>query len=161
MKIAFDTEFMEDGKTIELLSIGMVREDGAEYYAETYAAWAFKGQSNRYPSKFDPWLVENVAPGLDGRYEFAKGRLPLSREIVEFAGDSPQFWAWYADYDWVALCQLFGRMIDLPDGWPMYCRDYKQEVDLLGAPVNLDRSGEQQHNALEDARWLARQFGWV
>ena len=28
MKIFFDTEFIEDGKTIELLSIGLVREDG-------------------------------------------------------------------------------------------------------------------------------------
>lgn len=29
MKIWFDTEFIEDGKTIDLISIGMVREDAA------------------------------------------------------------------------------------------------------------------------------------
>ena len=28
MKYWLDTEFMEDGKTIDLLSIGIVREDG-------------------------------------------------------------------------------------------------------------------------------------
>ena len=34
MKIFFDTEFIEDGKTIDLLSIGAVRDDGETYYAE-------------------------------------------------------------------------------------------------------------------------------
>lgn len=29
MRIWFDTEFIEDGKTIDLISIGLVREDGA------------------------------------------------------------------------------------------------------------------------------------
>jgi len=28
MKIWFDTEFYEDGRTIDLISIGLVREDG-------------------------------------------------------------------------------------------------------------------------------------
>jgi hypothetical protein len=31
--IYYDEEFLEDGRTIELISIGLVREDGAEYYA--------------------------------------------------------------------------------------------------------------------------------
>lgn len=34
-----------------------------------------------------------------------------------------------ADYDWVVLCQLYGTMMDLPKGWPMYCRDVKQLCD--------------------------------
>lgn len=29
----YDTEFLEDGSTIELISIGIVCEDGREYYA--------------------------------------------------------------------------------------------------------------------------------
>ena len=33
MRIFYDTEFLEDGKTIDLISIGMVAEDGREYYA--------------------------------------------------------------------------------------------------------------------------------
>lgn len=32
MNIYYDTEFIENGTTIELLSIGMVRENGQEYY---------------------------------------------------------------------------------------------------------------------------------
>lgn len=41
----------------------------------------------------------------------------------------PEFYAYYADYDWVAFCWLFGRMIDLPNGFPMYCIDLKQTMD--------------------------------
>ena len=33
MKFWFDTEFIEDGRTIDLISIGMVAEDGRQYYA--------------------------------------------------------------------------------------------------------------------------------
>lgn len=42
---------------------------------------------------------------------------------------SPEFYGYYADYDWVLFCSLFGRMIDLPTGFPMYCRDLKQISD--------------------------------
>lgn len=34
MKYWFDTEFIEDGKTIDLLSIGIVSEEGHTLYAE-------------------------------------------------------------------------------------------------------------------------------
>ena len=140
MKIWFDTEFIEDGKTIELLSIGMVREDGAKYYAE----FAEADKSNA-----DQWVKENVLVHLTGK---TKSREVIRQEIVKFAGEKPEFWAYYADYDWVAMCQLFGRMIDLPDGWPMYCRDIKQLCDELGSP-HLPEQKSSEHNALADALW--------
>ena len=34
MRIFFDTEFIEDGRTIDLISIGMVDKNGLAYYAE-------------------------------------------------------------------------------------------------------------------------------
>lgn len=40
-----------------------------------------------------------------------------------------EFYAYYADYDWVVFCSLYGRMIDLPKGFPMYCKDLKQTLD--------------------------------
>lgn len=43
----------------------------------------------------------------------------------------PKFYGYYCDYDWVLLCSLFGRMIDLPKGFPMYCNDLKQSFDEL------------------------------
>jgi hypothetical protein len=41
----------------------------------------------------------------------------------------PEFYAYYADYDWVCFCWLFGKVVDLPTGFPMYCKDLKQMLD--------------------------------
>lgn len=72
----------------------------------------------------------------------------------------PQLYGYYSDYDHVALCWLFGKMIDLPEGFPKYCKDLKQIFDekkslikgrmkdQIGFPVN-----NNIHNALEDAKW--------
>ena len=49
--------------------------------------------------------------------------------VGETCSDKPEFYAYYADYDWVVFCWLFGRMVDLPEGFPMYCIDLKQELD--------------------------------
>lgn len=141
MRFWFDTEFLEDGRSIELISIGLVAEDGREYYAETPGAEFLSGSTD--------WLKENVKPHLTGP-TFA--RTKIAREIVTFVGDEPEFWAYYADYDWVALCQLYGRMIDLPVSWPMFCRDVKQLCDSMGDPP-LPKQDSQEHHALADARW--------
>lgn len=141
MKIYFDTEFIEDGRTIDLLSIGLVRADGETYYAEP--AETDRGRAS-------DWVRENVLPHLTGPI---KPRAEIAADIVAFVGNDPEFWAWYADYDWVALCQLFGTMMDLPDGWPMYCRDFKQVADEYRHYVPKQVGVE--HNALADALWLA------
>lgn len=149
MKFWFDTEFYEDGKTIELISIGVVSEDGREYYAETLDAYDLSGKST--------WLTDNVRPHLKGGFA-TKKRGTIAGDIRAFVGNGPEFWAYYADYDWVALCQLYGRMIDLPRGWPMFCRDVKQlAVDLGNPPLPKQETGE--HDALADARWAKEAWG--
>ena len=140
-RIYFDTEFFEDGRTIDLLAIGLVRDDGGTYYAEP---------SETDHSRASEWVQANVLPHLTGP---VKPRKQIAQEIVEFVGDDPEFWAWYADYDWVALCQLLGTMMDLPDGWPMYCRDFKQSADCFG--YHVPKQAGVEHNALADALWLA------
>lgn len=142
MKIWFDTEFIEDGKTIDLVSIGLVREDGRTYYAET---------NDYIPGKASQWVRDNVLSHLRGG-DWIVPRDVIAREIVEFSGEKPEFWAYYADYDWVVLCQLYGTMMNLPKGWPMYCRDIKQLCDSLGNP-KLPEQGKGEHHALDDARW--------
>lgn len=151
MKIFFDTEFIEDGKTIELISIGMVREDGAVLYLV----------SNEFDeSRANDWVKENVLNQLGTEERFS--RKEIAQKILEFAGDKPEFWAYYADYDWVVLCQLFGRMIDLPKHFPMFCMDLKQEMQRLGYTKDrLDNAGvtcNKEHNALEDAIWTKRAY---
>lgn len=159
MRYWFDTEFIEDGQTIDLLSIGIVAEDGREFYAEVQDADL---------SRANEWVQANVIPSLwhlkldkreynrwtrDGGRGGLLVRKRIAQEIVIWIGeDKPEFWGYYADYDWVVLCQLFGTMMDLPKGWPMYCRDIKQLCDDLGNP-KLPEQGKGEHHALADAKW--------
>ena len=144
MKYWLDTEFIEDGRTIDLLSIGIVAEDGREFYAQPDGAdWR----------KASEWVLANVAPHLQPTYQ---PRADVRAEVMAFCDPKkfgkPEFWGYYADYDWVALCQLFGTMMDLPKGWPMYCRDIKQLCDDKGNPP-LPEQGKGEHHALADAKW--------
>lgn len=141
MRIWFDTEFIEDGRTIDLISIGMVREDGAVLYMENC-------ECDR--DRASQWVKDNVFPHLQGG-SMMKSRGHMAAAIRAFAGDSPEFWAYYADYDWVVLCQLYGTMMDLPKGWPMFCRDVQQWRAELGNPDMPAQANE--HDALADAMW--------
>lgn len=149
MRFWFDTEFFEDGRFIDLISIGVVSEDGRTYYAETWMC----GETAR---KSD-WLRDNVLPHLKGKEKY---RSQIASELVEFMGKKPEIWAYYADYDWVVLCQLFGNMIDLPKGWPMYCRDVKQLCDSLGNP-KLPKQESAEHDALADALWTKQAWEFL
>lgn len=148
MRIFFDTEFIEDGRTIELISIGMVRADGVELYLES---------SECDLSRAGPWVQEHVLPKL--RPHCSKfTRKEIAAAIVAFVEDSgsaPEFWADYAAYDWVVLCQLFGDMMKLPPSWPRWCRDLQQVLAQTSDPdiVALAKlEGADPHNALGDAR---------
>lgn len=172
MRYWFDTEFIEDGKTIDLISIGIVDENGSKLYLQRPEADF---------DKADDWLMRNVLLNLehfdlasrsrscwprptelnkpqDGRCsDSCPWRDPehFKKDILRFIENSekrPEFWAYYADYDWVVLCQVFGRMIDLPKGWPMFCMDIKQLCVEKGDP-KLPEQGKGEHNALADALW--------
>lgn len=164
----YDTEFLEDGHTIELISIGIVADDGREYYAVNRdAPW-------KRIQKHD-WLMQNVVTSLpqihgDRRNHVSVRRNPaaldfdapemrthaqIRDEVQRFllAGSEPELWAWYGAYDHVALCQLWGTMMDLPSGMPMWTNDVQQESHRLGG-VELPDQPEGLHNALADARHL-------
>lgn len=64
----------------------------------------------------------------------------------------PRRWGYFSDYDWVAFCQLFDTMIDLPKGFPMYCRDIKQLADHMGN-TRIPKPTIEIHHSLEDAQW--------
>lgn len=151
MRFWFDTEFIEDGRTIDLISIGVVAEDGRQFYAELAEADL---------SKASPWVQANVLPHLTRLRRDSYTRRHAAQSLIEFMGSGPEIWGYYADYDWVALCQLYGRMIDLPKGWPMYCRDVRQLADSLGNPT-LPEQKSQEHNALSDAIWCAQAWQFL
>ncbi len=65
-------------------------------------------------------------------------------------------------YDYVAFCQLFGTMMDLPAGYPHYIRDLQYVLDVLGiADEALPPQEEGTHNALEDARHIGKLWGYL
>ncbi|WP_141579646.1 3'-5' exoribonuclease [Actinomadura sp. WMMA1423] len=162
MRIYYDSEFLEDGRTIELISIGLVAEDGREYYAVNWdMPW-------RRIVRHE-WLRANVVPSLpvvrhdgirplrkpflDRAHPDVKRRARIADEVRDFLQATPdvELWASYGAYDHVVLCQLWGAMVDLPDGVPMFTRDLQQEAARLGNPPLPEQAGGF-HNALADAR---------
>jgi hypothetical protein len=223
--------------TIDLISIGLVSEDGREYYAiskdfnlnEAWNRFQVEEQTpfekhHGFSGKKVYWLRENVLKPifkeLEKKYcleefkklsdykrqfeivgflkfnysnfkmlvkKYGKTNKQIAEEIKDFClnsrnkfinndtelvKDLPEFYGYYADYDWVVFCWLFGKMIDLPTGFPMYTKDLKQILDEK-AIKELDYTcwttkeqvlehmktrisfpkQENAHNALDDARF--------
>lgn len=245
MKYFIDTEFLEGSQkekfpislfrkntppTIDLISIGIVREDGKEYYAiskdfnldEAWNRYDIKPVSNIHcgPSEKVYWIRENVLRpifyklmgkdinfhDIDHYFTFkdfkklinkhGKTNKQIAEEVHDFCitydakksvtENNPEFYAYYADYDWVAFCWLFGKMMDLPKGFPMYCRDLKQMLDekpvtykvhtfkgeggYYGScdPYYKDWKNhvdypkqENEHDALSDARWNKKLYEFL
>ena len=164
MKIYYDTEFIEDGRTIDLISIGMVAEDGREYYAVNYDPAVILAAVRH------PWLRANVISSLPVQrssihpdcwewdldhpdWPAVKTPGRIANEVRDFilAKPDPQLWADYCAYDHVVLCQLWGSMINLPEGIPMWTHDLRQEIERHGS-LQMPEQKSDEHNALADAR---------
>lgn len=296
MKYFLDTEFLEGTQkekfpislfrkkskpTIELISIGIVAEDGREYYAISKdfnldEAWNRFELSDQYKNNYwikEYWIRDNVlrpiwrdlyfkkqekqqdfVPAkwlpefkkdlLEGKFdgyfnckslqnlikEYGKTNKEIAIEVQDFctfgsAMDSldrttasvllfkkmddftektikerklihifdnkPVFYGYYADYDWVVFCWLFGKMIDLPTSFPMFCIDLKQMFDekldnlkfstrlrlgILGGfkgelplKTKIDivkkhrdyPKQENEHSAIDDARWNKELYNFI
>jgi hypothetical protein len=164
MKIYMDWEFLEDGETIEPISVALVREDGREFYAVN--ADMDTGRIMRHD-----WLRANVVPSLpivrhddirplkkpflDRAHPDVKPISQIAAEVRRFVVDTPnvELWGWYSAYDHICLAWLYGPMSDLPTGIPMWTNDLKQEHLRLGEP-RLPEQKSGVHNALADARHI-------
>ncbi len=145
----FDCEFIEEPGFLELISIGVVSMDGEkEFYACNLDADLDRASD---------WVKENVIGQLPSRSEAMwMSKKAIAEKLLDFLKPSEEnpieTWGYYADYDHVVLCWLFGRMIDLPAGMPMFTRDLKQVAFHLGNP-RLPVQKKGKHDALADARW--------
>lgn len=179
MRYWLDTEFVDTGSTIDLISIGIVCEDGRELYLQSvefdlHAAsdWVY---DNVYPHLLvcpyrpSAYGIALVLTHHDGKCPLLpmepKNRCPwrtreqIRDEIRYFfnPSDGIELWGWCAGYDFVAFCQLFGTMMDLPKGYPHYIRDIQHVLDERGIPDNdLPQQEGTAHNALEDARHIKK-----
>lgn len=175
MRVFYDFEFFEhqvsygpfwrkrSAWTVEPISIGIKAEDGREYYAVWRdAPW--------HLIKRNDWLMENVVPSLPRLAGDQRNHAPASwlfnmaaREVKparQIAGEVAEFlqaipdvdlWADFSAFDHVSLAWMWGKMINLPDGVPMYTNDLRTRWQQLGRPL-LSRQNIGGHNALEDAR---------
>jgi 3' exoribonuclease, RNase T-like len=147
----YDCEFIEDGRIIDLVSIGVVDEHDREFYAVSTefderlaVSWVRRNVLDRLPS-----------PG-DGAW---RSRARIREDLLEFLTEplrerpdvEMELWAWYAAYDHVALAQLWGRMPALPRVIPRFTKDLRQLWDDRGRPT-LPAADARRHDALVDAR---------
>lgn len=174
LRYYYDTEFEENGDTIMLISIGIVCEDGREYYA-------VNADMDQDRVRANDWLMRNVWPSLptidveertmsgDTHIQYSQidtfdQCVKLKKVIAQEVSDFLKPWgedrfrghaelhAWFGSYDHVVLSQLWGRMIDHPGHVPMFTNDLRQLQRDLGDP-NLKPQPSGAHNALEDARF--------
>jgi hypothetical protein len=153
----YDCEFIEDGRLVDLVSIGVVDEFGREFYAVSTqfddsraVPWVRRNVLDKLPSPADPaWRSRDRI--RDDLYYFLTAP-------VRGGDDQIELWAWYAAYDHVALAQLWGAMPALPREIPRFTKDLRQRWDDLGRPPLPNAHG--RHDALVDAkhnlaRWQA------
>jgi hypothetical protein len=173
-KVFYDTEFVDDGERIHLISIGMVNDAGDTYYA-------VNSDMPLEKIRRSPWLLNNVAPwlprvgsftigsdgnpgafNLDTRNSDVKPRWVIRNEVRDWllgqpGKDEPELWAWYSAYDHVALAQLFGPMVALPAGIPMFTNDIRtlqvQAERVTGQVVEMPEQTMYKHHALHDAEF--------
>lgn len=173
MKYFFDTEFIEHATGIQLVSIGMVSEDGRTFYAESSIFderladdWVKGHVLNSL--KFSPHhAIQGVHLPAPNVTEVFGSESYIKRMILNFIGkdESPEFYAYYASYDWVVFARIFGRMIDLPKTFPMWVIDLKQMMWERGLTTEWKRENLPdpigEHNALVDALWNQQLYNLI
>lgn len=184
-KFYYDTEFLEKKEdprkgSISLISIGIVSDDGREYYAvnsempeEEIAGhdWLCKNvvphlplinknrveeqiaEKARTDRKFSSFQGHQLLFGLDLDDVQVKPHRQIANEVREFllADGEPELWSWYSAYDHVVLMWLWGIMVNKPKGLPMLTKDLQQEAERLGLEDQLPAHLGDAHNALSDA----------
>ena len=180
LKAAWNNEWLRKNVLVQiyydLLKIGGIYGDERNYWSFT------KNHLNRllkWYGKTKKQIAEEILKFTNG---FSVEKLNIKPEV----GVNPERWVidntpiefygYYADYDWVVFCWLFGRMIDLPTGFPMFCIDLKQTLDekaeIKAKEWGTIRDGincfdmqnhiktlpnypkqTNEHNALADAKW--------
>lgn len=133
MKIFMDTEFTGLTKDTDLISVGLVTENGDTFY----------GEFNDYrEAKINKWLQKNVVANLrfvkdhyywgmnsdQGKIEVKASRedianylhkwfqfvLGRSERLNAVSGDKIEMWGDCVSYDWVLFCDLWGHAFDIP-----------------------------------------------
>lgn len=148
-KAFFDTEFTGLQQDTDLISIGIIMEDGAKIYLEL----------NDYrPEKIDIWLQENVIAKLTTPVEKRVSRAEAAEILSVFFSEYEhvQMWSDCLAYDWVLFNNLFGHAFNLPKNISYIPMDICTLMEIKGVDPDISReefSGAEgaKHNAMYDA----------
>jgi len=148
MKIYFDTEFTGLHQNTTLISIGIVTEDGREYYAEL---------NNYDKSQCDDWIKENVIKNLTGKNVMNTKK--LREEIIRFLEpyENVEVWSDCLAYDWVLFNEIFGHAFNIPKKVYYIPFDLCTLMKIKGVDPDINREdfagiNGKKHNALHDAK---------
>jgi len=146
VRFFYDCEFIEDGTTIDLVSIGAVDETGREFYAVS---------TEFDESRAISWVKRNVLSQLPPPADPAwRSRSRIREDLLAFLSQPSEpieLWAWMGGYDHVVLAQLWGNMRGLPRKIPRFTHELRQLWEDAGSPP-LPPAGDDAHDALADAR---------
>lgn len=145
MRFFYDTEFIDNGETVDLISIGVVSEDGGVYYAQN---------ADCDLSKANKWVRENVFPQLKMPFAMCSvSQEKIADDLRFFFGeDEIELWGYCTAYDHFILVKLFKGFDNVPKNFPYYTNDIAQLAHQLGNP-SLPNTNKNVHNALSDALW--------
>lgn len=148
--IFLDTEFT-DFEYPQLISIGLVSEDGERFYAEMSNGWSREGCSD--------FVLEHILPQLTAG-DFLQERSFAARRLADWLADFPGPVRVVSDapgYDWVLMLNLLGGQLPgnlYPEPLAFYGESFPQLLPLLKEARQQAFADAPAHHALNDAEAL-------
>jgi len=170
IKIFFDTEFTGLHKKTSLISIGLISENGYQFYAE------FKDYDR---DQIDSWLEKNVIANTKFLKDYRPVTVNMSDKLIEIYdtkanikdaleawlrgfGVPLEMWSDCLAYDWVLFNDIFGTAFDIPENVNYIPFDICTMFKLKDIDPDIHRESfvagrkiddpKGKHNALADAR---------
>lgn len=165
MKLFFDLEFTGLHKYAELISIGIVSEDGKRtFYAENSLVdylqcdeWIQDNVVKNLTLNCEPFNPVSISDNHVLRSRPDNIRDALEKWLAQF--DTVEMWSDCYAYDWVVFCDLWGGAMNIPKS--IYYIPFDLSTAFRMKDVDADISREQfagtdstaaKHNALFDAQ---------
>lgn len=125
----------KDIKQIALDVFNFVNENTGNLPHEEFISQLI-GDPAEPSAAFAQWkLTHNAKVVEDKQVDKASGVTTARVNQMFYA--QPEFYGYFCDYDWVLFATMWGTMMQLPQGFPMYCRDTKQMLDDMVTEVTL------------------------
>ena len=184
MLVFFDTEFTGLYKDNTLISIGLISEDGKEFYAEIndldvnhISDWVKENVLNNTISYGDK-SIEDLVSNKNNYFSVSSNSEELKNKLSKWFSQfkDVQLVSDVCHYDMVLLINIFGTAFDLPDNVSPVCYDINQDIarflnisnkdafDLSREDFLSDYGIEiigDKHNSLYDAKTIKEIYNFI